>query len=295
MTALCDAWMLLVLVTGQAEVAPEPAAARLDAETLARWTELYQREAAQYEIFAEGDRRAPLTLQSTPIFRWASPTIGNEFNGVIFVWTLDGRPEVVGSIWSHHRETRPGKRTLCHTFHSLASGPLQADRNGESWWSPARGGIDPRPVPDAPPPAESARLRLAQMRALAHEFKVTQRVDAAETVEEELRLLPQPIYRYAATEGSRDGALFAFLNNWDPEVLLVIETRETPDGLRWHFAPVRFCYLSACVRHKDQEVWSYQKGGPMSDRTHYYLSIHGASFVDRELGPAVGQAVQPDK
>ncbi len=285
---MCDLWMLLLLVGGQAEPAVGAAGApagELDAKQLAAWTEVYQGEAAQYEIFPGGDRGSALTLQTTPIFRWASPTIGNEFNGVIFVWTHDGRPEVVGSIWSHHREQRPGKRTLCHTFHSLSLGPLQAERNGEPWWSPTQGGIDPRPVPGAPVPAESARLRLTQMRSLAHEFTVTQLMDAAETVEEELRLLPQPIYRYeAAAEGSRDGAIFAFLNNWDPEVLLVVESRETPDGPRWHYAPVRFCYLSARVKHKDREVWSYQKGGPMTDRKHYYLSIHGASYVDRQLG-----------
>jgi hypothetical protein len=97
-----------------------------------------------------------------------------------------------------------------------------------------------------------------------------------------MRLLPQPLYRYTAGEdGEGDGAIFAYLRDWDPEILLVVESQDTPDGPRWHYAPLRFCYLSARVKYRDREVWSYQKGGPMTDRTHYYLSIHGASY--REL------------
>lgn len=283
MSSLCAAWLTLFVAAGQVEPSP-PAGPELDAKLLARWGEVYLREAQQYEIFLGADRRVALKLGPQPVFRWAEPTTRNEFNGVIFVWTHEGRPEVVGSIWSHGTEARPGKRMLSHTFHSLAQGPLVADRNGKSWWTPTKGGIDPKPVPGAPAPARSASQRLAQMRSLAREFTVTQLVDPAETVERELRLLPQPIYRYeAAAAGSRDGAIFAYLNDWDPEILLVIESSETSEGPRWHYAPIRFCYLSARVKHQDREVWSYQKGGPMKDRKHYYLSIHGASFVDRDL------------
>ncbi|MBW3600469.1 MAG: hypothetical protein KY475_24795 [Planctomycetes bacterium] len=284
MTPTNAAWLLMLVFPGQAEAAPEPAAGQPDAKESARWTELYRREAKQYEIFGDEDRRVALHLQKNPVFRFADPISANKFNGDFFVWTRHGRPEVVGSIWSSGRKARPGKRTICHSFHSLALGPLHAKRNGGFWWSPTTPGIDPKPVPGAPPPAENPRLRLVQMRSLAREFTVTQLVDEVESVERELRLLPQPIYRFEANpKGVQDGALFLFLNDWDPEVLLVLEVRDTPNGPHWHFAPVRFCYLSARVKHNGREVWSYQRGGPMTDRSHYYLSIHGASYVDRDL------------
>jgi hypothetical protein len=274
----------MLLAAGQVEPAA-PEEPELDAKLLARWGEVYLKEAQQYEIFLGSERAMALELQPKPVFRWAEPQARNRFNGVIYVWTYKGRPEVVGSVWSTGGPAPPGKWKLCHTFHSLATGPLESLRNGESHWTPIKAGVDPHPVPDAAPPAKTAAQRLAQMRSAARAFTVLQAVDAEETKEVELRLLPQPIYRYEAgtEDAARDGAIFAYLRDWDPEILLLVESRDTKDGPRWHYAPLRFCYLSARVKYQDREVWSYQKGGPMTDRTHYYLSIHGASFVDREL------------
>ncbi len=115
---------------------------RLDNEQVKRWIEFYQREAEEYNIFLDEDRRTELKLRHKPVFRWASPNVNNEFNGVIFVWTRDGRPEVVGSIWSSYAAARPDKRRICHSFHSLALGPLHADRKGELWWHPTMAGIE---------------------------------------------------------------------------------------------------------------------------------------------------------
>ena len=287
MSSLSAAWLTIALAIGQGEPASLPAAPtapaepELDPKLLARWGEVYLKEAQQYEIFLGSERTIPLALQSKPVFRWAEPLARNRFNGVIYVWTYKGRPEVIGSIWASGGETPAGKR-LCHTFHSLAMGPLEAIRNGESYWTPTKAGVDPRPVPDAAPPAKTPAQRLAQMRAAARAFTVLQAVDANETKEVELRLLPQPIYRYPTdAESLSDGAIFAYLRDWDPEILLLVESLETKGGVRWHYAPLRFCYLSARVKYQDREVWSYQKGGPMTDRQHYYLSIHGASY--REL------------
>lgn len=284
MTSIGAAWLALLLVTGQAESVTQAEEPELDAKLLARWTEVYLQEAEQYEIFLGTDRKVALKLEPKPIFRWAEPLARNRFNGVVYVWTHEGRPEVIGSIWASGGPAPPGKSKLCHTFHSLALGPLEAYRDGESYWTPMKGGIDLKSFPDAPVPAKTASQRLAQMRSIARELTVLQAVDAAETKEVELRLLPQPIYRYEAHEDrSRDGAIFAYLRDWDPEILLLVETLDTPDGPRWHYCPLRFCYLSARAKYKDQEVWSYHKGGPMTDRKHYYLSIHGASFVERIL------------
>ena len=294
MSSLSAAWLTIALAVGQGEPASLPAAPtgpaepELDPQLLARWGEVYLKEAQQYEIFLGNERALALELQPKPVFRWAEPLARNRFNGVIYVWTYQGRPEVVGSIWASGGPAPAGKRALCHTFHSLASGPLESYRSGESWWTPTKAGVEPQPVPDASPPAKTPAQRLAQMRSAARAFTVLQAVDADETKEVELRLLPQPIYRYqednryeaGADASERDGAIFAYLRDWDPEILLLVESRESKDGPRWHYAPLRFCYLSARVKYQDREVWSYHQGGPMNDRKHYYLSIHGTSYVD---------------
>ena len=66
---------------------------QLDAEQMKRWVEFYQREAEQYHIFLGEDRNAKLKLRHEPVFRWASPDVSNEFNGVIFVWDARGTTE----------------------------------------------------------------------------------------------------------------------------------------------------------------------------------------------------------
>ncbi len=69
-------------------------------------------------------------------------------------------------------------------------------------------------IPEAPAPAASAPQRLLQMRQLAKGFSATKKErDGNQT---EMRLLPQPIYRYAASEenlldGARNNYLAAYV------------------------------------------------------------------------------------
>src|SRR5205823_6238465 len=89
-------------------------------------------------------------------------------------------------------------------------------------------------------PAATAAVRLSQLRQLSRSFAVHME---AVNGNWELRLLSQPIFRYG-TDGSDviDGALFAYVwtTGTDPEFLLLLECRKTPDGPRWHYAPLTF-------------------------------------------------------
>lgn len=110
---------------------------------------------------------------------------------------------------------------------------------------------------------------MIQIRALAREFSATEIV-GDKTVE--LRMLPQPIYRYKSEiKDQPDGAVFALLNEFDPEVFLIIEERTTPNGMAWHWAFARFCRLPIVARHKDVEVWTCEMNNTMTDpqSTHY--------------------------
>ncbi len=273
--------IVLSLVSQSGQESAGAKETRLDKDQLKKWVEFYRQEAEEYDIYLGDDRKTELQFRPEPVFRWASPNSDNEFNGVIFVWTHQGRPEVLGSIWSAHSKRVDRPRTIAHTFHSLALQPLTADRKQKRFWYPRTGGVDFKPVPGAPVPAASARGRLSQMRNLSRQFTADEEVKT--DVRESLRLLSQPIYRYETKSADQDGAIFTFLLGWDPEVVLIIESRQTTEGPRWHYSPIRFGYQSTRVKHNDKEVWNYQRGGPMRDPKHYYYSVHGASRVDRYI------------
>ena len=148
---------LLVLITISVPVQTSPAddaaiieKQALDKEQIKRWNKFYQREASEYDIFLGGAGGEKLKFLERPVFRWAAPMSQNEFNGVIFVWTHNGRPEVVGSIWSVASKQVKGRRNIAHTFHSLAQKPLLANRNGRDFWHPTEPGLSLKPIPQAP-------------------------------------------------------------------------------------------------------------------------------------------------
>ena len=108
-------------------------------------------------------RTQKLELKREPVYRWTNPTrVGGQV-GEVFVWTYRGRPEVVGSIFSH--PTGDGRRVVCHELHSLSLAVLVVDREASEHWAPeARESILKR-VEGAPRLAGTAAQRLAQMRS----------------------------------------------------------------------------------------------------------------------------------
>ena len=94
------------------------------------------------------------------------------------------------------------------------------------------------------------------MRTLARRFT------AACTFKEDttqLRLLPQPLYRYAdEKQGLLDGALFALVVSNDPEMFLTLEAVRERDGdeHQWHYALARMSSLKHTVQLDEAEIWS---------------------------------------
>jgi hypothetical protein len=173
--------------------------------------------------------------------------------GAVFVWTYGGRPEIIGCIGSQQRRT--GDSMIFHEFHSLSRQPLQAVKfgRGKQQWTPSRPGIELLAVDGASEPSDSERLRLTQMRNIAREFNGWMK-DGDDV--EELRLLPQPIFRYKAPDRDVvDGAIFALVwKGTDPEVLLLLEDRKDA-GSKWHFGLARFNFREMWVKRNDKEVW----------------------------------------
>jgi hypothetical protein len=248
-----------------------------EAELQKQWYAFYERDAAtSYEITVDGDSD-PLTFDPTPILRWTNPLEDGQIHGAAYVWTDAGRPLVIGQLFSYLNGK--GGRVYCHAFHSLATGPLEATRNGKPFWKPAEKGIEWLPVPGADAPADSRSRRLIQMREIAR--RVTAYTEEQSRGKRVLRLMPQPLYRYAEKPDSRDdSAIFAYVVGNDPEVLLVVESIDGRTGPQWHYAFARSTRSQSVALLDEREVWRYEPGNRRPEaQDNTYLSVHGIATL----------------
>ncbi len=215
---------------------------------------LHASEAARWQMFLDEQGQAKAQLNDKPVYIWTNPTRNGGQHGAVFVWTSGGRPVVVGSIFSHPEQ---GRRVVCHEFHSLSAGALLPDRGPQDQrWEPKAGVVLP-PLPEAPAVDDSAPRRLMQMRTLSRQFTA----HSIDYLQErwELRLLPQPLYRYEKPQADIvDGALFAFVTSagTDPEVILALEARQSGDKALWHYRALRFSDSNLYVQLGGKQVWT---------------------------------------
>jgi hypothetical protein len=207
---------------------------------------IIDRIAKGYELFL-GTDSIPLDIEPEPVMRWPNATREGQ-EGATYVWTLDGRPEAISSVW----ET--GGRWF-HEFHSLSSSSLVARHNRRTIWQPEKAGVEFSPFREAPDPADSAVKRLAQMKDLARRFKC--RLNSGDGKSEELRFLPRPLYRYKTERKDLvDGALFAFAQGTDPEVVLVLEAALRDGKSKWRYALTRSTAFAVEADLDDEAIWS---------------------------------------
>jgi hypothetical protein len=229
-------------------------AASSSPEALERLQALHLSEAQRWQLYLDAEHNAKAALQTKPIYIWTNPTRSGGQQGAVFVWLADGRPAAIGSVFSHPEEK---KRVVCHELHALAAAPLHPERGpADQTWTP-KGGVQPLLLPEAPPPDLSPSKRLLQMRALTRDFSAHS-IDYKKE-RWELRLLPQPLYRYEKPTGDVvDGALFAFVTSagTDPEVVLLIEARQTNKGRAWYYRAVRFSDSNLYVQLRGTEIWN---------------------------------------
>ncbi|HEY3968402.1 MAG TPA: hypothetical protein VGM05_27890 [Planctomycetaceae bacterium] len=182
-----------------------------------------------YQLFHGADR-VPLEMQAEPVLRWPNSTRDTQ-EGATFVWTRNGRPEAIACVWENGG-------LWAHAFHSLSDSRLVARHKTQTFWQTEKPGLEFNRFPDAPEPADSAVQRLAQMKDLARRFKC--RLADVNRKSEELRLLPRPLYRYKTERKDLgDGALFAFVQGTDPEVVLVLEAARHDGKSEWRYALTR--------------------------------------------------------
>ena len=203
-----------------------------------------------YDLAREGDKPVAIQFKVEPAFRVGRQK-GNFLDGAIFLWLDDvGRPEAAMEAFLLSEPDAPDGKWI-HEFTSLSTGPLVAARDGKKRWHPSGPGLEFKPVPDAPKPAESPAARLRQMRAIADDFGAVD--DFGGRGWTALRMLTTPIARYGkAGSVPDDGALFAFVEGTDPEVFLFIEVRAG----EWRYALGSMGSWAMKVKHKSREVWN---------------------------------------
>jgi hypothetical protein len=230
--------------------------ARPDDPVRQKRLELFTSRVQQFEIEVAGDAKRKLMPGKQPILRWSNPVRDNLNDGVIFLFFEGERPRGVVTVWADSPQADLAHGKLWREFVSLSGEPLVCQREGAELWSPRTGGVVDQPFKDAPPPAAKPAQRLTQMRDLARRFVAANyKMD----VRNELRLLTQPLYRYAKEDGDiLDGALFAFVEGNDPEVLLLLEAVSANGGKShsWHFSMARMTGYRVSANLDGREVFS---------------------------------------
>jgi hypothetical protein len=253
----CLAWALILRGTGGAE----PPGKDDPPEEPKRLNEVIEKSVSWYDLLPEADATTPLRPQ--PVIRWRNVARGQEGEAMMVVWAHNGRPIAMASLF-------PWEGKMCHEFDSLSrDNKLVARDKDRVIWSPATAGVEFKDVPATPRPAKTAAERLRQMKAIAERFqaKMTGWI-GDNTDQEELRLLPRPLYRYdlrgvkEPDPNLLDGALFAYVMGTDPEVVLVLEAIGTADKAVWQYALVRATSGGLEVKLDREVVWTARKAPP---------------------------------
>lgn len=208
-------------------------------------------------------------LHSRPLLRWNNRVV-REDDAVLFLWTDEnkGPPVAAAQFFLVDRQWH-------HEFQSLTADSFDADEPSGRWnWTPRQAGVRWQKADQAAAPGDSAVQRLRQMKSIAGQF--TAAVDQHDEFEspEQLRLLATPLYRYeAAAGGVLDGALFAFVQGTNPEILMLVEAHQSaPSQTAWRYGFARMSCFSLRVYRDDATVWSELRSPvPVTDRSSPYF------------------------
>jgi hypothetical protein len=220
---------------------------------------------ASYDVRSTEGEKVSYRLQSEPILRFTNP-VGVTVDGAIFLWLgEDGRPEAAvqaflmrNGLWGHD-------------FTSLSKAPLVARTSSGPSWSP-RQGIEFKPVPGAPRPADSADQRLRQMKELVEGFAVSD--DFRSNGWQALRPMPKPFARYGKPGTSTvDGGLFCFALGTDPEAFLMLEAHAGKDGTEWQYAFAPQTMYALKASWKGTEAWTSPLRGSAGPNETFYNTV----------------------
>jgi hypothetical protein len=226
-----------------------------------------QRSAAQYVLSSADTPERAFKFHDSPLMRFSNPITGTK-DGALYGWTDHGRPQALLKFFSFDN------KTYSHFWLSLSEDAFLAKREGQAVWTPSNPGIEWRELPDSPQPAATPAERLRQMKALSARFSATYIATHLRAKPFDLRLLTQPLLRYETEDNHADGALFGFVQSTTPVGLLLLESRQTEVGPRWHYAYGALVTGPVTARYQDKEVFSLERNAPGRDPNRPYALFH---------------------
>ncbi len=197
-----------------------------------------------------------LTLHNRPLMRFNNPVSGVP-DGIIAMWKDVTRPAVIAQVF----QLADGR--WLHETQSMAAAPLEMrdTRTGQVPWRPEQAGLTWIELSDVADIGKTPASRGSQMRRIASQFTAVDQFQVRAGSDDRspytLRLLPQPLYRYADAEQQViDAAVFTFVHGTDPEMFLLLEAIETGEGSSWRYALAPMTCWAIEAKYQGQVVWN---------------------------------------
>jgi len=222
-----------------------------------------------------GDPEQAVKLVPKPVFRYSDE---ERFipDATLWVWTRDARPVAFQKVEGNNHG---GGQMWTICFASLSEGllnvrwPLARPQREYAARTP---GVTFEPIPKVDPPAETARKRTMQLRALKDRFSGRLGVNDQGKGGAATRTMATPIFEYADSESKLPlGAIFGLSSTGtNPDLLLLIEARRDGEGKwRWEHAHARMTSASVRMRLDEDEIWAEGNAtaGALDNWTFYFL------------------------
>jgi hypothetical protein len=275
---------LWFLSTFSPATAQEPAEKqKTDKAVIDHWLAVAKKYATEYEIAPADDRKALFKLVPEPVFRHTQSVRGDDI-GALHVWVeKDGRPAVIGVMFAWSPDATSRRSHV--EFHSLHAAPIAAKFRDRELWQSGTAGLEWHDFPaDTPAPAATPARRRSQVRQLARRFEA-HTIDNAQK-RWELRQVATPIFEYEVDAADTlGGALFAFCQGTDTELLLVIEARKVDGRPQFRYAYASFTDYDVFLKQGDQAVVQAPKGNwSENGNPHFFSPIENVPKPDFERG-----------
>ena len=234
-----------LVIAGQAQTPEKDAKIR-------PWAVIAKRHAMAAKVYPTADPDHPFAALKEPVLHRMQEVTGSS-RGSVFVWVEpSGRPAAICDVFLF--EDGPGRYRLNNEWDSLAASPLRAESSLGVLFNATGPGLEWKSIPNAPAPADTPPGRDRQARRLADRFSAD--LVNRKNARFHLRLLTTPLHRHDTIDSpdSRGGALFAFCQQTDPELLLLIEARKSGAGYRWEYAIAGFSDMDLYLRLDGREV-----------------------------------------
>jgi hypothetical protein len=239
------------------------------------WAVIVKRHAMATKVYATADPAHPFAPLKKPVLHRMQEVQGSS-KGSVLAWPEpSGRRVTICDVFLNAEG--PGRYSLDNEWQSLSASPPRAESSDRVLFNATGPGLEWKPIPNAPAPADMPPGRDRQARRLVERFS-SDLVDR-ENERIHLRLLTTPLHRHDTNDSpvSRGGALIAFCQQTDPELLLLIEARKSDAGYRWEYAVTGFSDMDLYLRLDVSEVWRDVPGFSSGRGVHSAVLVR---FVD---------------